>query len=639
MPRTTSHPTEWYQDAKLGMFVHWGIYTVAGVEASWPIMAPDLSEAMFGTQKRITEEEYTALAQKFNPIDFNADAWVKEAKNAGVRYIVFTSKHHDGFCMFDAPGTDYKITNTPFGRDICKELSQACAKAGMKLGFYYSPPDMHHPGYRDTRRPATSNWLGEPKRKQWSEYLDYMESHIRKLLTDYGEVSVIWFDGLANHAKYDPARFHKLIHELNPNTLINDRLGDGYDFVTPEQYIPKSGIPVRTGKPPSSNDPGVDGFFRTIVSLFKVPGIRGWIRKQIEKYRDGTLELTPLVQTPYPSLEDFQPWETCMTMGLSWGYNPDEKNWKTPGELVNNLTKVADRGGNYLLNVGPTDRGVFPPEALERLEYIGQWMQRNGESIYGSTYSPIPATSNCGATRKGNKIYLHIWNWPSKGKLEFSTVPFKVTKISHLNGKSLPFTQVEHTLEITLPAQAPEPDVSVLMLEIDETDKGLSRYSPTKITKLTPWQYLKKQMIGSLWINSLINGLIALSSYRLRTNIPFAEGTVDVLISVAIIAFLTGWVGLAFVRSEIFKGNISQYSKKWKGWKMPKSSALGGLIVMAVSVIVLGGLVLDGMMALFAPAGFSNVAYIIFKTVYTGLAGAFACAVAILSVYQEDKGK
>ena len=199
------HPRlAWYQDAKFGLFIHWGAYSVAGIEASWPIMAPELSAAMFGTQLSISEKEYLTLPSRFNPVDFDPHAWVRLAQEAGMRYIVLTSKHHDGFCMFDAPGTDYKITNTPYGKDICLELAQACAQAGMPLGFYYSPPDMHHPGYRDTRKPATHNWTGEPKRKGWGEYLDYMESHIRKLLTDYGEVAVLWFDGLTNHGKYDP---------------------------------------------------------------------------------------------------------------------------------------------------------------------------------------------------------------------------------------------------------------------------------------------------------------------------------------------------------------------------------------------------------------------------------------------------
>src|SRR5665648_736654 len=151
-----------------------------------------------------------------------------------------------------------------------------------------------------------------------------MESHVRRLLTDYGQVSILWFDGLANHGKYDPDRFHQLIRSLSPDTLINDRLGDDYDFVTPEQFIPKLGIPIRTGKPPAGVDPGGDGFFSLVTSLFKVPGLRGWIRKQLKRYNDGTLELTPVQQEPYPAPQRFQPWETCMTMGQTWGYNPQE---------------------------------------------------------------------------------------------------------------------------------------------------------------------------------------------------------------------------------------------------------------------------------------------------------------------------
>ena len=262
---------------------------------------------MFANRTRISEKEYASLPTRFNPTGFDADAWVQMAKEAGMRYMVITSKHHDGFCMFDAPGTDYKITNTPYGKDICLELAEACARQNMPLGFYYSPPDMHHPGYRNIKKPATKNWTGEPKRKEWAQYLDYMESHIRKLLTDYGEVSVMWFDGLTNHGKYDPARFHKLVHELSPNTLINDRLGDGYDFVTPEQFIPKLGIPAVTGKPPSGIDPGGDGFFNTVCFLFKIPLARGWIRSQMMKYSDGTLELTPVHQEPYPSPDRFSP--------------------------------------------------------------------------------------------------------------------------------------------------------------------------------------------------------------------------------------------------------------------------------------------------------------------------------------------
>ncbi len=458
----------WYQQAKFGMFIHWGAYSVNGVEASWPMMTPGLSEVTFGVKVKITEAEYTSLPARFNPVDFDADSWVRMAQAAGMRYMVFTTKHHDGFCMFDAPGTDYKITNTPYGKDICLQLAQACARAGMPLGFYYSPPDMHHPGYRDTRKPVAQNWMGEPQRKEWSGYLDYMESHLRKLLTGYGKVSVLWFDGLVYHAKYDPPRFHKLIHDLSPETLINDRLGDDYDFITPEQSIPRAGIPIRTGKPPASNEKSSEDFFRLILFLDKIPGIRQVMHRQMKKYGDGQAELTQVLRHPYPPPEQFQPWETCMTLGRSWAYNPQETDWKAPRRLVRNLVEVVSRGGNYLLNVGPTARGVFPPEAIERLQAIGQWMNTYSEAIYGSAYTPLQNLPWGQATRKGDRLYLHVFEWPANGKLELESFPYRARKAALFAGETLPFVQREQHLEISVPPQAPDANVSVLVVEIDE---------------------------------------------------------------------------------------------------------------------------------------------------------------------------
>lgn len=473
-PETPQDPAwrlAWYQEAKFGLFIHWGAYSVAGVEASWPIMTPRFSEAMFGNKTRISEADYVALPERFNPVDFDATAWVRLAQQAGMRYIVFTAKHHDGFCMFDAPGTDYKITNTPFGRDICRELAQACDEAGMPLGFYYSPPDMHHPGYRDTRKPATRNWLGEPRRAEWGMYLDYMESHIRKLLTGYGPVKILWFDGLVNHAKYDPPRFHRLVHDLSPGTLINDRLGDGYDFITPEQFIPKDGIPVRTGKPPSGDSVASERFFRAITFLYKLPGIRGVIRRQLQQYADGQLELAPVAQAPFPPPERFQPWETCMTMGRSWAYNPHETDWKSPGALIRNLVEVVSRGGNYLLNVGPTAQGTFPPQAVERLQHIGRWMATYGDAITGSTYTPLPGFPGGRTTHKGNNIYLHVFAWPDDGVLTTEGFPYAAKRVTQFDGAPLSFQQSGQHIAVTVPQHAPYPDVPVLVVEIDATDR------------------------------------------------------------------------------------------------------------------------------------------------------------------------
>ena len=630
----TEQRLAWYEEAKFGLFIHWGPYSVAGVEASWPIMTPVLSAAMFGTELSITEEEYTALPAKFNPLDFNPDEWVQLAKEAGMRYIIFTSKHHDGFCMFDAPGTDYKITNTPYGKDICFELSQACSRAGMPLGFYYSPPDMHHPGYRDTSLPVTRNWTGEPKREGWGEYLDTMESHIRKLLTDYGEVSVIWFDGLTNHGKYDPERFHQLIHELSPNTLINDRLGEDYDFITPEQFIPLEGIPAITGKPNPGMDPGGDGFFALISKLSTVPLIGGLLRKRVAK--KGVSELTKVHQEDFPSPDRFQKWETCMTMGGSWAYNPREKNWKPHGKLIRNLVDVVSHGGNYLLNVGPTTRGTLPSEAIERLQYIGRWMKTYNPAIYGSTYSPLQDQAWGQATRKGDKIYLHIYDWPPDGKLTVDPFPGRVKGVNLFNGETLAYSQTGTELKINLPPDSPDPDVSVLEISIDSTEAGWNRYSAPVIATTAPRKYIKDQAVASFIINAVLNGLIAYFSYRMRGAIPYSELAVDILISVFIITFFTSWIVVWGARGEVRKGNLTKTRSHRRWIKLPDGAALRALIISLVIVLVFGALFLDGLIYLISPGGLSSWAYIILKILYTGASGALASALTILSIVKDE---
>jgi len=230
--------TAWYREAKFGMFIHWGAYSVASVEASWPIMEPE-------AQWNITEPEYVSLFKRFNPTQYDPAAWVELAKEAGQRYMVFTTKHHEGFCMFDSALTDYKITNTPYGKDVTAMLSKAAQEAGMPLGFYYSPPDMHHPGYRDTSKLVKDSWHGDPTRPEWATYLDYMEGQLRELLTKYGPVVLIWFDGLDKEGKYQGQRFISLIHELQPATLVNNRIGVPGDFATPEQFIPDR-IPTKS---------------------------------------------------------------------------------------------------------------------------------------------------------------------------------------------------------------------------------------------------------------------------------------------------------------------------------------------------------------------------------------------------------
>ena len=417
---TEEDRTAWYRNAKFGMFIHWGPYSLASVEASWPIMKP--------TPGGITEAAYRDLPKRFNPTNFDPDAFVDLARTAGQEYMVFTTKHHDGFCMFDSSYTDYKITNTPYGKDIVKQLADACDKRDMPLGFYYSPPDMHHPDYRNTSKLAKDNWNGQPERPEWPLYLDYMQLQLTELLTRYGPAALIWFDGLYHQEKYDGRRFLELIHKLQPATLVNDRIGVPGDFVTPEQFIPKA-IPTRNAH-----------FFGTDQSVEK--------------------ELKPAIPRP----EDFQLWETCMTINQTWAYNRNDHNYKSAQFLIRGLVEVASRGGNFLLNVGPQPDGVIQPEFQDRLRAIGEWLNVNGESIYGTTYGPIQGMASLRTTAKGGRIYVHVFDWPSTS-LEITGLDPKVISARLLaTGQSLKFRQEEGKLQIDLPAHAPDPNVSVIAL-------------------------------------------------------------------------------------------------------------------------------------------------------------------------------
>ena len=385
-----------YMSYRFGMFIHWGPYSLASVEASWPIMRPERKE-----RGVISEAEYRLLPTRFNPVKFDPKAWIRLAKEAGQRYMVFTSKHHDGFVMFDSAYTDYKITNTPYKKDIVAELAAACRTEGMPLGFYYSPPDMNHPGYRDTSKPASVNWRGEPTRPEWVTYLDYMEVQLRELLTRYGELAVLWWDGLGGRG-YDGPRFEKIVRELQPRTVVNNRIGIPGDFETPEQVIPKA--------PPA------------------------------------------------------RPWETCMTINRTWAYNKRDTNYKSTTQLTRMLIEVASKGGNFLLNVGPTPEGTIQPEFEERLRGIGAWLKVNGEAIYGTSAGPLQDLPFARTTAKGNTIYLHVFDWP-KGALEVPGLPARVRQVLLLaGGQPLKFTQRGDRLSIQTPAEMPDAQATVLVM-------------------------------------------------------------------------------------------------------------------------------------------------------------------------------
>jgi alpha-L-fucosidase len=292
-----------------------------------------------------------------------------------------------------------------------------------------------------------------------------MESHIRKLLTDYGEVSILWFDGLVNHSKYDPPRFHKLIRDLSPNTLINDRLGDGYDFITPEQFIPKQGIPTRTGKPPSGNDPGGDGFFKLIIFLFKIPGIRSLLRMQLQKYVNGDLALTPVFQQPYPSPEHFQPWETCMTLNSQWARKPDDKV-KSLKQCIDVLVTCAVRGGNLALNTGPMPDGRIEPQQVERFREIGVWLKGNGESIYGTRGGPWRDGPWGGTTHRGERVFVHVLRWPGD-EVCLAPIPAKIVSHRVLTGGEATVSQTDDAITISVPDEHRKELDTIIELTLD----------------------------------------------------------------------------------------------------------------------------------------------------------------------------
>jgi alpha-L-fucosidase len=351
------------------MFIHWGLYAIPAGEWNGN---KNHGEWIRDTA-RIPVATYEKLRPQWNPVAFDADAWAKMAADAGMKYLVITSKHHDGFCLFDSAETDWDTMNTPFGRDILAELSAACARHGVRFCTYHSIMDWHHPDYLPRRgweandRPADGADFGRFER--------YLHAQVREVIEKYGP-AVMWFDGeWENTWSHERGlRLFALCRRLAPAMIVNNRVDvhrggmGGFsasdeavgDFATPEQEIPATGVP------------GVD-------------------------------------------------WESCMTMNAHWGWNRADTSWKSTGELVRNLIDVASKGGNYLLNIGPRADGTFPPQAVERLGAIGAWMRRNGESIHGTTASVFAslAFGRCTvrATDDGTRLYLHVFDWPATGEL------------------------------------------------------------------------------------------------------------------------------------------------------------------------------------------------------------------------------
>jgi len=410
----------WFRDARFGMFIHWGLYaTPAG---QWNGKKIGGIGEWIMNNAQIPVADYAKLAPQFNPTKFDAKQWARIAKDAGMKYVVLTSKHHDGFCLFDSKVSNYTITTaSPFKRDIVKELAAAVNDQGLRMCFYHSIMDWHHP---DAQSIAFPNYNGGKSNSNFPRYVEnYLKPQVKELMTNYGKIGIMWFDGewIADW-KPDMGRdLYAFCRSIQPDVIVNNRVGKD-----------------RKGMAGMSEGPNAAGDYGTPEQ-----------------------EIPP---TGFPGLD----WESCMTMNDTWGFKADDNNWKSSSTIIRMLIDCASKGGNLLLNVGPTAEGLIPQPSVERLAQVGKWMKANSESIYGATASPFKKLAFGKCTRKPGKLYLHVFDWPENGAL---IVPMstKITKAYLLadNTQTLQTAAAPNGQQITVPPSAPDPVASVIVLEIE----------------------------------------------------------------------------------------------------------------------------------------------------------------------------
>ncbi len=425
-PEQKKERMEWWTNDRFGMFIHWGLYAQAA-RHEW-----------VKNRERITTEEYQKYFDIFNPDLFNPTEWARKAKAAGMKYAVITSKHHEGFTMFDSKYTDYKVTNTPYGKDIIKEWVDAFKAEGLKVGFYYSLIDWHHPDYtidrvHPQRVETKEEYDALNKGKDMAVYREYLKNQVREILTNYGKIDILWLDfsfpGEFGKGRDDwgAVELVKMVRELQPGIIIDDRAdlqdyAGGWDFMTPEQY-----------------------------KVDKWPEVNG------EKV----------------------PWETCQTFSGSWGYYRDEYTWKDNKQLLGLLIESVSKGGNLLLNVGPTARGVFDARADKALEGMGDWMKYNSRSIYNCTEAPsefkAPANSVLTYNPETKRLYIHLLDYPLqklrlpgyKGKVKYAQFLHDASEIKISESREHNRGGDAHEavdLDLTLPVAKPAIEIPVIEL-------------------------------------------------------------------------------------------------------------------------------------------------------------------------------
>ena len=368
--------TEWFTNARFGMFIHWGIYSIPA-QGEWVIYQQDLNRS-----------DYERYAAEFNPVDFDPGSWADLAKDAGMKYVVFTTKHHDGFCMFDSRYTDYKITRTPYGRDITRELVEAFRERGIRIGFYHSLVDWRHPHFiPDLEHPlgkhGKTDWPGRDRRI----YQKYLYSQVEQLMSDYGKIDLLFFDYTSRYKtseEWDPEHLLEMVYRLQPEIIVNDRLSFDKssfagDYLTPEISVPNHPL-KRNGAP--------------------------------------------------------VPWETCMTMNNHWGYAEDDHDFKEVSTVMTALTQCVSKNGNLLFNIGPDSRGNIPEEGKLLLRGIAEWFSHNGEAVTGAGEAPFTPPSGMHYTAAGEKtLYLHI-PFQVMGDIILPQLRGKVAKITLLQDGS-----------------------------------------------------------------------------------------------------------------------------------------------------------------------------------------------------------
>ncbi len=424
-PSTDASRMDWWRHDRFGMFIHWGLYAIpAGEFEGEPVKG--IGEWIM-SKGMIPRDKYEAFAPQFNPKQFDADAWVRMAKYAGMKYIVITSKHHDGFSLFDGPGGYDIVDASPYDKDILKLLSDACQRHDVKFCTYYSIMDWHHPSQAPAKvvdgRPTWNPTKMIDGKK--ADYVEYMKNQLEVLVKDLG-THVLWFDGEWPDwwTDEDGRELYDWLLEMNPDLIVNNRIGAGRkgmagfskegsfagDFGTPEQEIPATGV---------ESD-----------------------------------------------------WESCMTMNDTWGFKKDDDNWKSTEQLVRNLIDIASKGGNYLLNIGPKADGTFPEASVERLRGIGDWMSVNGESIYG-TQAALFLPKWGRVTRKEGTVYLHVFNWPNDGKL---TVPALANPLRRVSLLAAPEVDLDVDVRkeqwtIQVPREPLDSIATVITIDVEGTPK------------------------------------------------------------------------------------------------------------------------------------------------------------------------